>query len=70
MSDVTVMALLKLLSEYALRKLAETLIMDLSKERLHLLAEYIMWILTLQRKKRPLRDKATRCTLLVWTAFP
>ena len=41
---------------------------DLSKERLHLLAEYIMWILTLT--VRPLRDKATRALYWYGRRFP
>ncbi len=41
---------------------------DLSKERLHLLAEYIMWILT--STVRPLRDQATRALYWYGRRFP
>ena len=41
---------------------------DLSKERLHLLAEYIMWILT--STIRPLRDQATRALYWYGRRFP
>ena len=41
---------------------------DTSEERLHLLAEYIMWMLTSTR--RPLRDKATRALYWYGRRFP
>ena len=41
---------------------------DLSKERLHLLAEHIMWILT--STVRPLRDQATRALYWYGRRFP
>ena len=41
---------------------------DVSEERLHLLAEYIMWILT--STVRPLRDKATRALYWYGRRFP
>ena len=41
---------------------------DLSKERLHLLAEYIMWILA--STVRPLRDEATRALYWYGRRFP
>ena len=41
---------------------------DLSKKRLHLLAEHIMWILT--STVRPLRDKATRALYWYGRRFP
>ena len=41
---------------------------DTSKKRLHLLAEYIMWVLTSTR--RPLRDKATRALYWYGRRFP
>ena len=41
---------------------------DLSKERLYLFAEYIMWILT--STVRPLRDKATRALYWYGRRFP
>ena len=41
---------------------------DTSEERLHLLAEYIMWVLT--STKRPLRDKATRALYWYGRRFP
>lgn len=41
---------------------------DTSEERLHLLAEYIMWVLTSTR--RPLRDKATRALYWYGRRFP
>ena len=41
---------------------------DLSKERLHLLAEHIMWILT--STVRPLRDKTTRALYWYGRRFP
>ena len=41
---------------------------DISEKRLHLLAEYIMWVLTSTR--RPLRDKATRALYWYGRRFP
>ncbi len=41
---------------------------DLSRERIHLLAEYIMWILT--STVRPLRDQATRALYWYGRRFP
>ena len=41
---------------------------DISEKRLHLLAEYIMWLLTSTR--RPLRDKATRALYWYGQRFP
>ena len=41
---------------------------DFSKERLHLLAEYIMWMLT--STVRPLRDQATRALYWYGRRFP
>ena len=41
---------------------------DISEKRLHLLAEYIMWVLTSTR--RPLRDKATRALYWYGRCFP
>ena len=41
---------------------------DVGKERLHLLAEYIMWILT--STVRPLRDQATRALYWYGRRFP
>ena len=41
---------------------------DLSEKRLHLLAEYIMWVLT--STVRPLRDKATRALYWYGRRFP
>ena len=41
---------------------------DIGKKRLHLLAEYIMWVLTSTR--RPLRDKATRALYWYGRRFP
>ena len=41
---------------------------DLSKERLHLLAEYMMWLLT--STVRPLRDQATRALYWYGRRFP
>ena len=41
---------------------------DIGKERLHLLAEYIMWILT--STVRPLRDQATRALYWYGRRFP
>lgn len=41
---------------------------DISKKRLNLLAEYIMWVLTSTR--RPLRDKATRALYWYGRRFP
>ena len=41
---------------------------DTSEERLHLLAEYIMWVLT--STVRPLRDKATRALYWYGRRFP
>ena len=41
---------------------------DISEKRLHLLAEYIMWVLT--STKRPLRDKATRSLYWYGRRFP
>ena len=41
---------------------------DTSEKRLHLLAEYIMWLLTSTR--RPLRDKATRALYWYGRRFP
>ena len=43
-------------------------ISELSSKRLHLLAEYIMWILT--STDRPLRDKATRALYWYGRRFP
>ena len=41
---------------------------DISEKRLHLLAEYIMWVLT--STVRPLRDKATRALYWYGRRFP
>ena len=41
---------------------------DISEKRLHLLAEYMMWLLTSTR--RPLRDKATRALYWYGRRFP
>ena len=41
---------------------------DISEKRLHLLAAYIMWVLTSTR--RPLRDKATRALYWYGRRFP
>ena len=41
---------------------------DISEKRLHLLAEYIMWLLTSTR--RPLRDKATQALYWYGCRFP
>ena len=41
---------------------------DISEKRLHLLAEYVMWVLTSTR--RPLRDKATRALYWYGRRFP
>ena len=41
---------------------------DIGKKRLHLLAEYIMWVLT--STVRPLRDKATRALYWYGRLFP
>ena len=41
---------------------------DIGEKRLHLLAEYIMWVLTSTR--RPLRDKATRALYWYGRRFP
>ena len=59
--------------ENILERLEETCqndqnISDYGKKRLHLLAEYIMWILT--STVRPLRDKATRALYWYGRRFP
>ena len=41
---------------------------DVTKERLHLFAEYVMWLLT--STARPLRDKATRALFWYGRRFP